>query len=376
MSTLSIVVIVLSVLLLYIRFRINSKSVIDKALNFGLVLLLIQIVHTCLINTYLPFNLYLISLAPYSLLYPPLIYYIVQFSHRNYMEQLKNTYRYHLIPFVFFTIIYFVLLFSEAMLEAYGSFTFQLLLIVEIVSSLSYAIWCIIILYKSYKETWLPQMRLLSEAFVLFLVLFGCFLMVQLYEQIKDQEDVVMSNRHFSLILILISILSIFIITIEKLIRKSAIASKGTELIYSKKQIDLEEKPSGVHSASQSKSDNFDIESCELLEKLTALVEDYWFMNPEINLSRLAKETNTNAAFISKVLNQELGINFNQYINGIRIEYVVSMVKDKVDKDEDIPSVEDLFLAAGFTSKSTFNRHFKRILTQTPTEYIESFYKK
>lgn len=376
MSTLSIVVIVLSVLLLYIRFRINSKSVIDKALNFGLVLLLIQIVHTCLINTYLPFNLYLISLAPYSLLYPPLIYYIVQFSHRNYMEQLKSTYRYHLVPFVFFTIIYFVLLFSEAMLETYGSFTFQLLLIVEIVSSLSYAIWCIIILYKSNKEIWLPQMRLLSEAFVLFMVLFGCFLMVQLYEQIKGQEVVVMNNRHFSLILILFSILSIFIITIEKLIRKSAIASKGTELIYSKKQIDLKEKPSGVHSASQSKSDNFDVESYELLEKLAALVEDYWFINPEINLSRLAKETNTNAAFISKVLNQELGINFNQYINGIRIEYVVSIVKDKVDKDEDIPSVEDLFLAAGFTSKSTFNRHFKRILTQTPTEYIESFYKK
>lgn len=373
MSTLSIVVIVLNVLLLYIRLRINSKSIIDKALNLGLVLLLMQIVHSSLVNNYLPCSMYLISLAPYSLLHPPLIYYIVQSSHRNYIEQLKSNYRYHLIPFAFFTIIYFVLLFSDVMLEAYGNFAFQLLLIAEIVSSLSYAIWCIIILYRSNKEIWQPHMRLLSEAFVLFMVLFGCFFMVQFYDQIQGEEVVIMNSGHFSFVLFLISISAIFIITVEKLIRKSAIASRETE--GSNLKSDLVSS-SIVHSGAHSKLEDLDIESEELLDKLGELVEVNWFLNPEINLRRLAKKTNTNAVFISKVLNQELGQNFNQYINGVRIEYVVNKVKNKIENDEIIPSVEELFIASGFTSKSTFNRHFKRVMLQTPTEYIESLYEK
>lgn len=285
MSALTIVVIVLNVLLLYIRFRIYNKSVLDNVLNFGLALLLVQVIHMYFVNTYLPYNLQLISLAPYSLLHPPLIYFIVQLSHKEYCSRLKDSFSYHLIPFAFFTVIYIVLLFSDVLLEAYGNFIFQMLLIAEIFSSLSYAIWCTVILYRSNKESWESYMRLLSEGFVLFMVLFGCFIMIQFYEQIKGDEVTITKNWHFSLVLIFISILSIFIVTIEKLIRStsSAINDKTTKPKNEPSETDeIESKI--LHDLNELQ---LDIESEDLLNKLTELVETGWFLNPEINLQRL-----------------------------------------------------------------------------------------
>src|SRR5690554_6602293 len=164
-----------------------------------------------------------------------------------------------------------------------------------------------------------------------------------------------MKNRHFSLVLIFIAIMSIFIITIEKLISDSNVVAKEKKGTNPNNELSLlTDVNSGVQS--ELKEIELDIETEELLSKLTELTENGWFLNPEINLMRLSEKTRTSASLISKVLNQKLGLNFNQFLNGIRIEYVVKQMKIKVNNNESIPFIEELYLEAGFNSKSTFNR--------------------
>jgi AraC-like DNA-binding protein len=90
-----------------------------------------------------------------------------------------------------------------------------------------------------------------------------------------------------------------------------------------------------------------------------------WWRDPELTAPRLARLLATNSTYLSRALNEGLGRNFNEFINGIRIEAVQTELRS-ADTARDILAVA---LDAGFNSKASFNRVFKRITGVTPTEY-------
>lgn len=93
-----------------------------------------------------------------------------------------------------------------------------------------------------------------------------------------------------------------------------------------------------------------------------------WWRDPDLTAPRLARLLATNTTYLSRALNEGLGRNFNEFINGIRIEAVQTELRSS-DTDRDILAVA---LDAGFNSKASFNRVFKRITGITPTEYRRS----
>jgi AraC-like DNA-binding protein len=90
-----------------------------------------------------------------------------------------------------------------------------------------------------------------------------------------------------------------------------------------------------------------------------------WWRDPELTAPRLARLLATNSTYLSRALNEGVGRNFNEFINGIRIEAVQTELRS-ADTARDILAVA---LDAGFNSKASFNRVFKRITGVTPTEY-------
>jgi AraC-like DNA-binding protein len=92
------------------------------------------------------------------------------------------------------------------------------------------------------------------------------------------------------------------------------------------------------------------------------------YQNPELTLTDLAKKLETNAAVISKAINQGFGLNFNDFINNFRIEAVKSSFQLGEHKKSTLLGIA---FDCGFNSKATFNRAFKKNTGFSPKEFIE-----
>lgn len=101
----------------------------------------------------------------------------------------------------------------------------------------------------------------------------------------------------------------------------------------------------------------------------TLIQEEKLFENPELTLSDVAKKLETNAAVISKTINQGFQMNFNDCINNYRIEAVKNRFADGEHKKSTLLGIA---FDSGFNSKATFNRAFKKNTGKTPKEYIET----
>jgi AraC-like DNA-binding protein len=92
------------------------------------------------------------------------------------------------------------------------------------------------------------------------------------------------------------------------------------------------------------------------------------YEDEELSLTQLAKHLQTNASVISKVINNGFHINFNDFINGFRI----NAVKEKLKAGEHkIQTLLGIAYDCGFNSKATFNRAFKKETNSSPKEWIE-----
>ncbi len=90
------------------------------------------------------------------------------------------------------------------------------------------------------------------------------------------------------------------------------------------------------------------------------------WLDPELTLSDLAKQVGLNASQLSYLVNQAFAQNFNDFVN----TYRVAEVKRKLA----LPDFQHLSLLgiafeSGFNSKATFNRAFKKLTGQAPSQY-------
>ena len=98
----------------------------------------------------------------------------------------------------------------------------------------------------------------------------------------------------------------------------------------------------------------------------SAVIEGDWFLIPSLSLKELAKRMRSNETYVSQAINLGLGTNFNQFINQLRIEYAKNLLATTES------NVLDVALDSGFNSKSTFNRVFREMTGQTPTQFRKS----
>lgn len=102
----------------------------------------------------------------------------------------------------------------------------------------------------------------------------------------------------------------------------------------------------------------------KLVQKLSAMiVAKELFRDPDLTLSRLSKRLAFPARDLSQTVNRNTGLNMSQFINNMRI----SAVCDELASTD--VSVTTAMLDAGFYTKSNFNREFRRVTGQTPTQW-------
>ena len=93
------------------------------------------------------------------------------------------------------------------------------------------------------------------------------------------------------------------------------------------------------------------------------------FERSDLNLNEVAKKLNTNSVILSKVVNQQFGLNFNDYINQYRVNAVINRMALPQFKNQTLLAIA---FDSGFNSKATFNRAFKKFTDKNPKDFISS----
>ncbi|NID11038.1 helix-turn-helix domain-containing protein [Fibrivirga algicola] len=91
------------------------------------------------------------------------------------------------------------------------------------------------------------------------------------------------------------------------------------------------------------------------------------YTNPNLTLAELAIRLRIPPHVLSKVLNEEYNKNFFDFINYHRIEELKRRLDDPGFRSYTVLSMA---YEVGFNSKTAFNRSFKKLTNQTPSEYL------
>ena len=101
---------------------------------------------------------------------------------------------------------------------------------------------------------------------------------------------------------------------------------------------------------------------------LRLMQEEKIYEDPELSLTQVAKQLQSNPSFISMVVNRGFELNFNDFVNQFRIEAVKEMLKKGEHKKQTLLGIA---YECGFNSKATFNRAFKKVTGLTPKEWVQ-----
>lgn len=111
------------------------------------------------------------------------------------------------------------------------------------------------------------------------------------------------------------------------------------------------------------------INTHQLTNKLKRLmVEQKSYLNPDLNLEKLAGNLNIKPHQLSEFLNDKNQQTFNDFINSYRVEeakkLLTNMKKNRL-------TVETIAYEVGFNSVATFYRNFKKNMNCSPTDWLK-----
>ena len=116
-----------------------------------------------------------------------------------------------------------------------------------------------------------------------------------------------------------------------------------------------------------SEIDNNDQKLYLLFTEIQQLMEsEKFYLKPSITISDVSTAIGSNDKYISLSVNKFARMNFNYYINTLRIQEA----KKKLLEGNTESSIQDIAIACGFGNASSFIRVFKQITGLTPAYYV------
>jgi AraC-like DNA-binding protein len=109
------------------------------------------------------------------------------------------------------------------------------------------------------------------------------------------------------------------------------------------------------------------------LQHIKRIIETYFhsslpFRKHGYSIGNLALETGIPVHQLSATINQEFGMNFNEFINSYRVNYLTEIIQDSFDLQS--YTLEALGKMAGFNSRTTFIAAIKKHTGMTPSLFF------
>lgn len=126
------------------------------------------------------------------------------------------------------------------------------------------------------------------------------------------------------------------------------------------------EKDVGTCAALQARTkEDYEVMYAKLCRDLE---EKQHFLNPFYSLDDLSREMFTNKTYLSRMINECAGMNFNQLINQYRVDYSRELFMANTEL-----KVKDLADMSGFNSQVTYNMAFKLFYDTTPGMWCKEY---
>ncbi len=118
----------------------------------------------------------------------------------------------------------------------------------------------------------------------------------------------------------------------------------------------------------KTESENLDNSQTQSLKsKLLILFEkDKIYINPDLRITSIAEILGTNRTYISRLINEEFNMNFNEFVNQFRVKEAESLLNGN---EHDAYTLDFIAEKSGFGNTNSFTRSFKEINGLTPGRY-------
>ncbi len=103
------------------------------------------------------------------------------------------------------------------------------------------------------------------------------------------------------------------------------------------------------------------------------LIGSKLYLDADFKLEDLATQTKISRYYLGQYFSRVHSMNFNQYINQLRIDYVIDYINNQRDKSS--LTVNELLAISAFNSRTSFFRSFKDFKGIAPSEYLENIKK-
>lgn len=94
------------------------------------------------------------------------------------------------------------------------------------------------------------------------------------------------------------------------------------------------------------------------------LAAEKWYLEPNLKVQSLARKLGKPVAKVSSLINSVTGMNFNEFINDMRVEHAKLLLVEKPKA-----TITEITHESGFNSKSAFYKHFSAVTGMTPAQY-------
>lgn len=120
--------------------------------------------------------------------------------------------------------------------------------------------------------------------------------------------------------------------------------------------------------AADNEQDSFSRLNEHLVEAIHKMMEeDLYYLNQNINIDDVAHKLGTNRTYVTRLMRQEYGLSFIEYVNVARIQY-----SQKILYTSPNITLEEVATKAGFQSTSNYCRAFKRYTGTTPKGWLQT----
>jgi AraC-like DNA-binding protein len=143
-----------------------------------------------------------------------------------------------------------------------------------------------------------------------------------------------------------------------------ALAGGGAVFLLHKKRIRTQKTSPGGFIIDPEKAD-------EIMKKVTYMFDvEKGYRKDNISLQSLAEELSIPSYRLSWILNKKMNVTFSGLVNSYRIEEVKKRLASPQDADK---TILDIAFDAGFNTKTSFNRVFKKLTRMTPSQYRQCY---
>ncbi|GAA0727863.1 hypothetical protein GCM10009430_36370 [Aquimarina litoralis] len=187
----------------------------------------------------------------------------------------------------------------------------------------------------------------------------------------KNKQNTTIKNFFISISVVLIITLVISFL----LYRRNTISNKKRfeEILLKLHETEIRKEEKTKSKVLEPELSIKDDQVIEILQKLEKLENSDFFIQKDCNLYSTAKKIGTNTSYLSKALNEYKKQSFVEYLNNIRIDYVLKRLKN--DSKFRAYTITAISEEIGYKSPNTFTKAFRKKTNLTPSYYIKQFNK-